>query len=859
MGRISSFFVFLILGSIVSFAKGYSSDGSDINIKLNDGTLSLRPLDDNAIRVKFIKEPPTPLEELIYTTSGISPEYKIKENDKTLTLKLKKITAIFDKGNKTLSFTDENGNPILQEKTGGRILNGTSVQGEPAYTATQSFISPADEYLFGTGQFQDGYLNVRGLPRRLTQVNTQIAIPFLLSNKGYGILWNNYGLTEFNPADNDIKLLPTSDEAQAVTVNTTSTTGNKVETRHFKKFSGKFNVEHDGQYGILLDVGQTMARKHYIAIDGKVVVDVNNLWLPPTTSAIVNLGKGEHTVEVRGEQNDNPVLYWREVADETTFRSPVAQGVDYTVFSGNADDVIASFRRLTGEVPMLPLYALGYIHCRERYNTQQEILENAHEFRRRGIPVDVIVQDWQWWGKYGWNAMQFDEEKYPDPAKMVKELNDMDMHLMLSVWSKIDRNSSLGKQVEEQGYYISGTEWIDFFNEKAADFYWNNFSKRLLKPYAIDAWWQDATEPENDDLLNRRINNGKTPGEFYRNAYPLMVNKTVYEGLRKDDPDRRTMILTRSAFPGIQRYGAITWSGDVGNDWETLRRQIAGGLGQMAAGLPWWTYDAGGFFRPGDQHTNTDYQEVMLRWIQTGTFLPFMRVHGYMSQTEPWRYGEKVEEIITKFINLRYRLLPYIYSNAATVSNNGGTLMRPLVFDFPNDNDALNQRNEYMFGKSLLINPVTEANPGQWQTYLPKSDAGWFDFWNGKKYDGVTNVTLPVSIDMIPVFVKGGSIIPMGSKRRHVNDNQDPTLEIHVYPGADATFTIYEDEGSNYDYEKGEYSNITFKWDDRRQTLTIGDRKGSYEGMPQTRNFNIVTPTANKTITYKGKKMTVKL
>lgn len=841
----------------VTYAQNNSPGDGSVRIELTEGVLSLQPIHRNAIRVRFIKNAVDSIEELIYTEPVSTPIYKVQENNESLTLRLEQITAVFDKRRRTLTFTNAEGQPILQEKEGGRLLRNSSIQGEPAFIAEQSFLSPTDEYLFGTGQFQDGYLNIRGLSRRLTQVNTQIAIPFVLSNKGYGILWNNYGLTEFNPADNCVKLIPASTEGPAVTVDATSTTGNKRETRRFKSFAATINVPADGQYGLLLDVGQRMARKHYISVDGKEIVDVNNLWLPPTTSVLVNLAKGEHTIEVRGVQDDNPVLHWRQVTDETTFRSPVAQSLDYTVFSGNADEIIAAYRRLTGKAPMLPLWAFGYIHCRERYNTQAELLENAHEFRKRQLPVDVIVQDWQWWGKYGWNAMQFDEDKYPDPGKMVQELHAMNLRLMLSVWSKVDKQSQLGKQMNEKGYYIPGTDWIDFFNHRAAAFYWDNFSNRLVKPYGIDAWWQDATEPENDDLLNRRVNNGKTPGEFYRNVYPLFVNKTVYEGLRKDDPYRRAMILTRSAFSGIQRYGAVTWSGDVGNDWETLRRQIAGGLGQMATGLPWWTYDAGGFFRPSDQYTDAGYQERMLRWIQAATFLPLMRVHGYMSQTEPWRYGEEVESIIARFLRLRYRLLPYIYSQAASVSHRDATLMRPLIFDFSQDKEALEQRNEYMFGKSLLINPVTEGNVQQWKTYLPQHAAGWVDFWNGKKYQGGQYIEFPVSMDKIPVFVKAGTILPMGTNRQYTSENPGAPLEIHIYPGEDASFTLYEDEGDNYNYEEGEYSNITFRWDDCKQALTIEERQGKYPGMPRHRNFRIIGPSMEKTVLYKGKTMRV--
>ena len=553
-----------------------SKQKEKVVLELKQGLLSLIPLNQNAVRVQFSQPGSAPMEELIYTEKLPVPEYEVTEDKQSLVLSLDGISVEFDKGTEVLTFKDANKRIILQEKVGGRFMKVSSVQNEPTYQVEQRFVSPKDEYIYGTGQFQDGYLNIRGLTRRLTQVNTQISIPFILSSKGYGLLWNNYGLTDFNPADQFVELTPTNASGEAVTVNTTGTSGNVRETRQTYSFTASVDVPRSGSYSLLLDVGQRMARKYYLVIDGQKIMDVNNLWLPPTTSAIVELTAGKHDIEVQGERNDKPVLYWRPVSEETVFRSPVAQMLDYTVFAGNGDEVIASYRELTGPAPMMPLWSLGYIHCRERYNTQAELLENAREFRERKLPIDMIVQDWQYWGKYGWNAMKFDEDRYPDPGSMMKELHEMDVRLMISVWSKIDAQSEVGKQAKEKGYYISGSDWIDFFNPDAAAFYWQNFRTGLLK-YGIDAWWQDATEPENDDLQNRRINREQTPGEVYRNVYPMYVSKTIYEGLRQDDPDRRAMIFTRSGFSGMQRYAAATWSGDVGHDWETLRRQIVGG------------------------------------------------------------------------------------------------------------------------------------------------------------------------------------------------------------------------------------------------------------------------------------------
>ena len=664
----------------------------------------------------------------------------------------------------------------IREKSGRIVFHATSHQllnGE----ATLVFDSPSDECLFGLGQFQDGYSNVRGLSRRLTQVNTQISVPMLLSSKGYGILWNNYGLTEFNPCDQQVRLERREGEKEGRSqeiVNVTTTEGSRKEVRERHIFEGTITIPESGDYALLLDVGQKMARRHNLTIDGQPVIEMQNLWLPPTTSKIVRLEAGTHTLSAELTRDDQPVVYYRPVTNHTVFRSPVAEAVDYTVFVGSPDEIIATYRELTGSCPEMPSWALGYIHCRERFHSSNEILETANRFRSEGLPVSMLVQDWQYWGKYGWNSMRFDEEFYPDPKALTDSLHRMDMRLMLSVWSKIDKNSEVGRQMEANAYYIPGTDWIDFFNPEAAAAYWKNFSERLV-PLGIDAWWQDATEPENDDLAGRRVNKGLWSGEQVRNVYPLLVCKTVYEGLTtplsspKGDTNApkihkaplgavggSPMILTRCGFPGIQRYGAALWSGDVGNDWETFRRQLTAGLGMQAAGIPWWTYDAGGFFRPHNQYTDSAYIERMLRWIETAVYLPLMRVHGYMSNTEPWNYGPEAQSIIADCLKERYRLLPYIERCAKAVSEQGSTLMRPLVFDFADDPEALQQKYEYMFGPALLVSPVTEPGVTSWRTYLPRHKGGWYDYRTGQHYPGGQYVTTPVTRAHIPVFLRAG-------------------------------------------------------------------------------------------------------
>ena len=775
-------------------------------VPFGKGQLKLTTLARNAVRIQYTEGAVVDtLPEWIYVQTAPATGEKA-------------FTVDVNQKKKTVQVKGLDGQTVFMATA--HQLSPTTAGGQPTHKARLAWRSADDECLYGLGQFQDGVLNVRGLTRRLTQVNTQIAIPMLISSKGYGVLWNNYGLTDFNPCDRKVALARQAGSSQRETVSVTSTEGGKQEVRENNRFEGMLTIREEGDYALMLDVGQKMARRHHLCIDGETVVDVRNVWLPPTTSTIVHLKKGRHTLTAELTKDDQPEVYYRKVDQQTVFQSPVAQAVDYTVFVGTPDEIIATYRQLTGEAPLMPQWALGYIHCRERFHSQEEILKTANRFREKQLPVDVIVQDWQYWGKYGWNAMRFDEAHYPTPKLMTDSLHSMNMRLMVSVWSKIDRQSEVGRQMAAEGHYIPGTDWIDFFNPASASAYWQNFSRRLL-PEGIDAWWQDATEPENDDLAGRRVWHGRYPGEWFRNVYPLLVNKTVYEGLMKDQPERRPMILTRCGFPGIQRYGSAMWSGDVGNDWQTLRRQIIAGLGMQAAGIPWWTYDAGGFFRPGNQYTDSAYVKRMLRWIETAVYLPLMRVHGYMSNTEPWEYGPQAEGIIAQCLQERYRLMPYIYSQAAAVSFDGATLMRPLVFDFADDAEALRQECEYMFGPSLLVSPITEPDVTEWTTYLPRHAAGWYDFRTGRHYEGGQYVTTKVDDSFIPVFVKGGSILPLCNGKQYAADKDGVSLEMRVYPGADATFTLYEDDGESNAYRHGDCRRTTYRWDEASQRLEI--------------------------------------
>lgn len=841
--------------------------GADLIVPLPDGDLTVSALSRNAIRVRFAAKGGVFKSTVpdILPPQASRPVPKRTENKGTTRLKLDGIACEIDTGG-VIRFYDGEGKLLLQETAGERRLSATQVAGEPTFNVSQSFESPFDERLYGTGCFQDGALDIRRLPRRLTQVNTQISLPFVLSSKGYGLLWCNYGLSELNAPSQQVGLQKTDSRGPSETVDVTTGTGNAKATREFAVFEGRFRTSESGPVAFLLDVGQPMASRHFVEIDGKVYADFRNLWLPPTTSFIADLPAGEHRVRVEATAKDVPVLHFDPARDRTHWRSPVADAIDYVVIAGpDADTIMGGYRELLGATPIFPRWAYGYIHCRERFHSQTEILDTAKEFRRRKLPVDVMVQDWQYWGKYGWNAMRFDEHFYPDPKTLIKDLHASDMRLMLSVWSKIARDTELGKAFAEKGYYIPGTDWIDFFNNKASDFYAENQNQRLAS-LGIDAWWQDATEPENDDLAGRRTSAG--PGERMRNAYPLQVSRTVYECQRRFAPDRRVMILTRSAFIGQQRYAAATWSGDIGNDWETLKRQIPAGLNMAAAGYPYWTVDAGGFFRPGSgQYTDPAYHERFIRWFQYATFLPLQRVHGYQTNTEFWNYGETVENVSRTYLNLRYRLLPYIYSLAGATWRTGEPVMRPLVFDFRQDEKALDETHAYMFGRAFHVAPVLEPDVTHWPVYLPRSPGGWYDFWTGELRAGGQRHKVPAPLDRLPLHVRAGTILPVGPVLQSTAEATSKDLNLIVFPGKDGTYMLYEDGGLNYDYEKGQYSVIPMSWNDGKGELTIGARKGRFETLTHSRQFNIrvvrtgiqvlESPEAAR-ISYDGRAMTVR-
>jgi alpha-D-xyloside xylohydrolase len=835
-------FPVLCQGQVV---KGFKTLPGKVDITLLDGTLSISPLTGNAVRIRFNKGTEGGLPELVFTSGIATPEFQVADSPTKLEVKVKNISVSLDKQTGELSYADNAGKVFLREKAGVRKLTPDSIQGEPCFAVEQGFESPADEYIFGLGQFQDGQYNLKNVARRLTQVNTQIAIPFIYSSKGYGLLWHQYGLTDFNPADNFISL---EKQGQSATGNSqmaevTTTSGTQKVFQNQSLYQGKFNVPEDGVYSVFLDLGD-MGNRHFVVIDGKACMDQSNMWLPPTSGTLVNLKAGGHQVQVLCKSNNTPKLSWRLSDNSTTFRSPNAKALDYVVFYGpSADSVIASYRNLSGNAPMFPKWAYGFWQCRERYTSGTHLVETIKEFRKRNLPVDVIVQDWQYWGKYGWGVPKFDETFYPNPAGFIKELHGLNAHFNISVWENLDKKSEVAKDYVDNNLFIPNSPWVDVFNPEGRETHWNALNQNLFS-LGVDSWWMDATEPENDALKGKKTFLGL--GDFYRLTYPLFVSQAVYEGQRKTTSDKRVCILTRSAFLGQQKYGVINWSGDIGGTWDTYKRQIVAGLNYTIIGLPYWTTDIGGFFRPGRaQYTDEKYHDLLTRWYQWGAMCPIFRIHGYQTETEPWKYGQKVEDNMRKMLNLRYRLLPYIYSEAWQVTKNGSTLMRPMVMDFNGDTAAIESQYQYMFGKSLLTAPITEPNVTEWNVYLPKA-TGWYDFWTGKRFNGGQTIKTDAPLDKIPLFVKAGSIIPMGKIIQYSGEKSADTIEIRVYKGADAKFDLYEDEDDNYNYEKGKYSIVSFKWNEKEQILAIGDKQGNYQGALKKHIFNVILVNENK-------------
>ncbi len=589
---------------------------------------------------------------------------------------------------------------------------------------------------------------------------------------------------------------------------------------------------------------------------------------------------------------------WTDIDDELDY---------YFIYGPEFDQIVQSIRQLTGKPPMLPRWAFGYIQSKERYVSQSELIDVVKEYRKRGLPLDCIVQDWKSWPQDLWGQKTLDPERFPDPKAMMAELHRMNTRLMISIWPNMNPGGDNWREMRDQGCLLGNQATYDAFQQKARDLYWKQANEGLFA-HGIDAWWCDCTEPFQADWMGAvkpepeervRINTEEAKRYMdpeYINAYSLLHSQGIYEGQRSVTEAKRVVNLTRSAYIGQQRYSTITWSGDVSATWDTLCKQIADGLNFCATGLPYWTTDIGAFFVKNDPNLwfwNGDfdrgvedmgYRELFVRWFQYGTFLPMVRSHGTDTPREIWRFGEPGDpmyEALVKFLRLRYRLVPYIYSLAGLITHQGYTLLRALPFDFRADPATYNIADQFMFGPAFLVNPVTQpmyytagstALEGVTRTrpvYLPRG-ADWYDFWTGKYYAGGQTICADAALDTMPLYIRSGSIVPLGPNVQYADEQPNAPLELRVYPGQAGTFTLYDDEGDNYNYEQGHFAMIRLSWDGATRCLTLHARQGSYPGMPSSREFRIVmgdspynqaTPEASsaRTVLYEGREISINL
>lgn len=832
------------------------------------------------------------------------------ENGKAIiTTKNLKAEVTFETGE--VVFKDASGNVILQEqKGGGKKLDSLKIEGVKGYEITQIFESPDDEALYGLGGHQNGQINYKGEDVELTQHNIIDIVPFLYSNKNYGLLWDNYSISHFGDPRpyqplSSLQLFDRNEKAGGLTAD--YYVGNKVvksatednityeflETPQVDNFpkdvaqkgkviwEGSFSSDIEGTHKFLVYAsGYTK-----LWLDGKLIIDKwRQNWNPWTDKFNVDLKKGEKhklKIEWNGEGGYIAVKHLDPFSPEQqskiTLTSEVGDEINYYfIKADNADGVISGYRKLTGKAPIIPSWAMGFWQSRERYKTQQEMLDVVKEYRKRNIPLDNIVLDWQYWKDPEWGSHEFDASRFPDPQGMINTLhNDLHANLMISVWPKFNKGTKHYDELNEKGFLFTRNiemkrkDWVgigyentfyDPFNPEAGKLFWKQIDTKL-NSLGVDAWWLDATEPDmhsNISIEERKLNMTPTamgPGVKYFNAYSLLNSKAVYEGQRQSSPEKRVFILTRSAYAGQQRYGATTWSGDIVSRWSDFKDQIATGINFSLSGIPYWTMDIGGFavetrYYNAQGETLNEWRELNNRWFQFGAFCPVFRSHGQYPFREIYNIAPEGHEVYNSMVSynkLRYRLLPYIYSLAGHAYHNDYTIMRGLVMDFPADENVVNIGDQYMFGPAFLVNPVYEFKARSREVYLP-ADAGWYDLYTGKYFKGGEKVKADAPLDKMPVYVRAGSIIPTGPALQYTNEKPADELTIFVYTGKDGDFTLYEDEGVNYNYEDGSYSTIPMHYDDKTKTLQIGDRKGSFKGMLSARKLKIVWVDINKPV-----------
>lgn len=830
-----------------------------VRLTTSDGVLSIQIKADAIVRVLFGKSADFPTNPFVVSgTPAPVPRWTFASNARTVTLSTAALKVTVDRSDGAVTFADARGRTILAEAPGGRRLEPAGVQGERTFRVRQLWKPNDGESLYGLGQRQEGRLDISKYDFDLWQRNTVVHVPFLVSSAGYGILWDNTAPSAFGdigpwepiPAEVPLRgwegtiAAPVTGDYQFQTYSNGTTRlwlDGELRVDHYKQ---NWATEYD-QFSVRLEGGRRYRFK------------VTN--------------EGGTTLQVR----------WKQPRPrQTSLSSEAGAGIDYYfVYGPDLDRVVAGYRTLTGRATMLPAWAFGFWHSKNKYDTQAELLAALAEFRRRHIPLDAIVQDWQYWPADRWGDHQFDPARYPDPDAMIRAVHDSHARFMISVWGKFYPTTENYKALQAiDGLYLKTIDeripdWLqqpyafyDVFNPRARALFWEQVNRALFRR-GVDAWWMDATEPDlvqpSPPTLERlRQLIGRTAAgtaSAVMNAYPLLNSQAVYEGQRAAAPDQRVFILTRSGFAGIQRYATVTWSGDITSTFQTLRKQIAAGLGFSISGTPYWTSDSGGYtLEPRlatakDGEALAEWQELNARWFQFSTFSPILRVHGTDRPREMWSIGDEstpVYRTMLEYDRLRYALFPYIYSLAGAVTQDGYTLMRPLVMDFRTDARARDIADQYMFGPAFLVNPVTEFKARSRSVYLP-SGTDWYDFRTGRRQAGGRTIVADAPYEWMPLFVRAGSIVPVGPPQQYIGERRDGALTLYVYDGAPGRFSLYEDDGLTNGYERGEFSRIPLT-SDGSGTLTIGARTGTFPGLRETRTFNVVFVSPSSPVGYAG-------
>lgn len=971
----------LILGAMGAQAADFVQNGNFLTVQLKQhqnygpSQIRLQVVGDRIIRVQATAEQSfRSKQSLIIVPQNSKAQYKVEEQGDDLIITTAAMRAVLNEATGQITFYDLKDQVLLKEVAqGGKTFKpftvpdreiGVDIAKVPeaqkhGWSWRALFDSPDNEAFYGLGQHQSEELNMKGKNEDLFQYNTKVSVPFVISNKNYGILWDSYSYSRWgNPDDylqlnRAFKLYDKDGKEGQLTGTYVDKNGQKIvrgedsiyfeyampETSEICNQTDKGGIQNlpkgfalNGSKVVYEGYVEAPTSSFYqfilyyagymkIYIDGKLVVPERwrTAWNPNSYKFETAIQKGKK-IPIRIEwQPDGDVSYCglrvaapRSEAEKNQLSiwSEMAPDMDYYFIAGkNMDEVISGYRTLTGKAPVYPKWVLGFWQSRERYQSSKDIEENMKKFRDLKIPVDNIVQDWNYWKLDSWGSHEFEAARYLNPQAMLDSVHALHGRFMISVWPKFYDTVKNYKELDAKGWMYHQAikddihDWLGFrgsfydaYDAGARKMFWRQMDENLYTKYkfGIDAWWMDASEPNVRDctpMWYRKALSGPTAlgtATEYFNAYSIVNADAIYNGQRSVNPNQRVFLLTRSGFAGEQRYSTATWSGDIATRWEDMRAQMTAGLNYSMAGLPFWGMDQGGFCvenryvaaqqefdKTGKENADLkEWRELQARWNQFGCFVPLYRAHGQWPLREVWNIApadHPAYKTIVAYDKLRYRLMPYLYSMAGMVHLKDYTMMRGLVMDFNGDEKVLDIKDQWMFGSALMACPVGEYQKYSREVYLPKQK-GWYDFYTGAYHAGGQTIVADAPYDKIPVFIPEGAILPIGPEMQWSDEKKPELIDLYVYAGKDGSYTLYEDEGTNYNYEKGKYAVIDFKYDDARKQVTIGARKGSFDGMLQKRRFNIILvdqkkqqgvnlakSPKGKVVKYAGQAITVKL